>query len=147
MGILAGIVLPLLMLAGAIWLARFEMRLYREAHEDGTDLFVYGKGRLVRRMIGIGVMVVAAIGIFWMEVAWRWSPRITVGVMAVLMAAVILLVVVPFADLRETERTARPGDLKRAGMARAQLQQEIDRLVAAQKAARKGQPSPPESRN
>jgi MFS family permease len=147
MGFVAGIAVPLLILAVAIWLARFEMRLYREAHEDGTDLFVYGKGRLIRRMIGVGVMVVTAVGIFWMEIAWSWSPRLSVIVMAILLAAVVLLLVVPLADLRETARTAKPEDLKRSGMTREALQAELQRMVEEQQRKREKQGRPPSAPN
>jgi hypothetical protein len=114
-GPLVSFLLPLALWALAWGLARRELRQYRAAAEIGSDLFAYGKGRLVRRMIGVGVLALlggtlAALDIAPARTAARASVYLTL-----LLAEVILLVGLAVLDLWETARTARPEDLTRQG--------------------------------
>jgi hypothetical protein len=67
--------------------------------------------------------------------------------MAILLAAVVLLLLVPLADLRETARTAKPEDLKRSGMTREALQAELQRMVDEQERRREKRGGPPSAPN
>jgi hypothetical protein len=96
-----------LLLAAA--LGRREWRQYRAAAEIGSDLFVYSKGRLVRRLAG--VVLLAALGLTFGALG-LFPPRSPGGVhvyMGVIMGEVVLLLALPILDLMETARTARPG--------------------------------------
>jgi hypothetical protein len=115
---LVSIVVPAALFALAYLLARRELRQYRAAAEIGSDLFVYSRGRLVRRLIGVGLLVLlggtlAALGL--------WPAATAAGLslyLAALATEVLCLVVLPLVDLWETARTARPHDLTRQAGAR-----------------------------
>ena len=112
---LVSIALPLVLWALAFGLARREWRHYRADDDIGTDLFVYSRGRLARRMTGVALLVVlgatlAALGLFPAR-----TPRGLSIYMALLIAEVLVLIVLPLIDLWETARTARPHDLTRQG--------------------------------
>ena len=122
MGITTGVVLPCLLVALAGWLGRREWRLYRAPATDGTDLFVYSRGRLVRRMIGLVALAAIGVTLAVIELAAA-SAAVVTGCGALLVAELLVLVVVPVLDLRETARTAHPERLERAGMTRRQIEQ------------------------
>jgi hypothetical protein len=110
MGIATGVVLPCVLFALAGWLARRELRLYREAAEDGDDLFVYSRARLRRRMIGLGALAAIAVTLAVLELgASATAPEIATVCGVLLGVEVLVLFAVPILDLRETARTARPG--------------------------------------
>jgi hypothetical protein len=109
------IVLPVALLALAVLLARREWRQYRGATDIGSDLFVYSRGRLVRRMTGVGLLValgmtLAALGVFPARTASGLSIYL-----ALLISEVLVLLLLPFLDLWETSRTAKLHDLRRQG--------------------------------
>lgn len=105
--------LPAALVVLAAVVARREWRQYRSATAIGSDLFRYSRGRLVRRMTGVGVLVALAMTL----AALGWvRPRTASGLSALLGALLVevaLLVALPILDLWETARTARPEDLTR----------------------------------
>jgi hypothetical protein len=103
------IVVPALLLGAAYVLGRREWLQYRAAAEIGSDLFVYGKGRLVRRMIGVGMLAALGLTLFAIGMLPPSSPRGASIYLGVLIGELVLLVVLPIVDLIETGRTARPG--------------------------------------
>jgi hypothetical protein len=103
------IVVPALLLGLSYVLARREWKQYRAANEIGSDLFVYGKGRLVRRLIGIGVLAALGFTLFAMGLLPPSSPRGATVYLSVIVGEVALLVILPIVDLIETGRSARPG--------------------------------------
>ena len=103
------IVVPALLIGLAYVLARREWKQYRAAGEIGSDLFVYGKGRLIRRMIGIGVLGGLGVTLFLMGLLPPSSPKGATVYLSVIVGEVALLVILPIVDLIETGRTARPG--------------------------------------
>ena len=112
---LVSVLLPLALWALAAALARREWRAYRRPDDIGTDLFVYSRGRLIRRMLGVGLLV--ALGATLAALGWlpARSPRGLSIYMALLAVELAGLIVVPLLDLWETARTARPHDLTRQG--------------------------------
>jgi hypothetical protein len=109
------IALPLGLIALAVALARRELRHFREAAEVGTDVFLYTRGRLWRRMTGIAILVALAATL---ALFGAWPPRTPRGLsiyMALLVSEALALVALPLFDLWETARTARPEDLRRQG--------------------------------
>jgi hypothetical protein len=106
---LVTIVVPALLLGLAYVLARREWKQYRAAGEIGSDLFVYGRGRLVRRLIGIGVLAALGLTLFTMGIVPPSSPKGATVYLGVIVGEVALLVILPIVDLVETGRTARPG--------------------------------------
>lgn len=103
------IILPAVVLLLALGLARREWRLYRLSNEIGSDLFVYSRWRLVRRLGGVIVLVglaatFAALG--------AWPPhdaRAANTYLGLIVGEIAVLVVFSVLDLLETSRTARPG--------------------------------------
>jgi hypothetical protein len=115
MGVFAGVVVPLALAVLAFMLGRRELALYREGDEFGSDLFVYSKGRLWRRMTGIGVLVALALTLVALEfLPFRSGPALSIYV-ALLVTEVAALVVLPLIDLWETAKTADSADLTRQG--------------------------------
>jgi predicted permease len=113
MGVATGVVLPCLLFALAGWLARRELRQYQASNAadgdgDGDDLFVYSRARLRRRMIGLGALAAIGVTLAVMELGASSAEIVTVCG-ALLATALLVLLVVPILDLRETARTARPG--------------------------------------
>ena len=105
--------MPLALWLLALGLARRELGLYRDSDEFGSDLFVYSKGRLVRRMTGIGVLVALGATLASLEfLPFRSSTALTIYIV-LLVTEVAALVVLPLIDLWETAKTAQPGNLKR----------------------------------
>jgi hypothetical protein len=107
-------------LAFALWvlaalLGRRELRLYRASGEIGTDLFVYTRARLWRRMTGVGVLAALGATLLAFELVGASSPSGLSLYMALLITEVVVLMVLPIFDLWETARTARPQDLTRQG--------------------------------
>lgn len=125
MGILTGVVFPIVLCAIAWFLGRRELALYREADEYGHDLFVYSKGRLYRRMTGVAVLVLLGGTLLAMEMFPASSGRGISIYLALILTEVAALVVLPLLDLRETARTAVPEDLTR--------QAETDRRTRSRK--------------
>ena len=110
---IVSIVVPAVLWGLAYVLARREWRQYQAAAEIGRDLFVYSKGRLIRRMTGVVLLValgttLAALGLFPARTATGASID-----MALLISEVRVLLVLPVIDLWETARSARPEDLTR----------------------------------
>lgn len=115
MGLFAGVVVPLALGVLAFIMGRRELALYRAGDEFGSDLFVYSKGRLVRRMTGIGVLVALALTLVALEfLPFRSGSALTIY-MALLVTEVAALVVLPLIDLWETAKTADSSDLTRQG--------------------------------
>lgn len=105
--------LPAILWGLAFLLARRELKQYKTADEIGSDLFVYSRGRLIRRMTGVVMLValgttLAALGVFPASTASGASIY-----MGLLISEVLILLVLPLLDLWETARTARPHDLTR----------------------------------
>jgi hypothetical protein len=114
MGIATGVVLPCILCALAWWLGRRELHLYQvstnagAADGDGDDLFVYSRGRLRRRMIGLGALAAIGLTLAVLELG-ATSPEIVMTCGALLATELVVLLVVPILDMRETARTAQPG--------------------------------------
>ncbi len=95
---------------GLAWtLGRRELALYGRRDSEEADVFVYTRGRLVRRLTGVGLLVglgaaFAALGFF--PPTTPGEANVYLGVFA---GGVILLIVLPVWDLVETARTAKPG--------------------------------------
>ncbi len=112
---LVSIVVPIVLWGLAFLLARRECKQYKVSDEIGSDLFVYSRGRLVRRMTRVAMLValgttLAALGVFPARTANGASIY-----MVLLISEVLILLVLPMLDLWETARTARPHDLTRHG--------------------------------
>jgi hypothetical protein len=106
---LVTIVVPAVCLGLAYVLGRREWKLYHAAAEIGSDLFVYSRGRLFRRMGG--VVVLAALGLTFVALGVA-PPRSPTGAdvyLGLIVGEVAVLIVLPIWDLLETSRTARPG--------------------------------------
>jgi hypothetical protein len=108
--------LPLLFVAGALWLAHRERASYR-SHRDDNDagFFVYTPRRLRRRLTGAAVL--AAVGVtlaLWDLARPETAERATLIVVA-LLVEVLLLVGIAVADFIETaRRSAAPPTVPRA---------------------------------
>gem|GEM_PF-4183416 len=114
MSILLGLVLPVVLVTISIWMGTRELRVYRESPDFGSDLFVYSKGRLWRRLAGCVLLALTGLTLSAIEL---FPARSVSGVSIYLMllcAEVVALIVLPLVDLWETARTARPGDPTRA---------------------------------
>ena len=112
---LTGIVLPVALVVAAVLISRHESKVYREAQDFGSDVFVYSRRRYRRRTFGVLLMVVTAgtlVGVEWVLAA---GPVTMTIYLAVLVTEVAVLLLLPLFDLWETARTARPGDLTRQG--------------------------------
>jgi hypothetical protein len=127
MGILTGVVFPIVLWGIAWMIGRREMMLYQAAHDHGDDLFVYTKGRLYRRMTGVGVLVALGLTLLLMELWPASSGRGISLYFAIIMTEVAALIALPILDLRETSRTARPEDLKRRAETDRQKRSRSDR--------------------
>jgi hypothetical protein len=107
--IVVSIVVPSLLVGLACALGRREWKQYRAAAEIGSDLFVYTRGRLIRRMTGVALLVALAVTL---ALFGALPPRTPAGAsvyLGVMLGEVVLLIVLPIVDLVETARTARPG--------------------------------------
>ncbi len=115
MGAAVGVVLLIV----TVLLALREQSLYTTQRDglwkDGTDLFVYSKGRLAIRITGLVMTAALGLGL----IAWELWPPATPSALA---AYVVLfgtsslgLVAVVVGDLVVTARTAKPENLKRQG--------------------------------
>ena len=107
------IALPLALWAVAVLLARREWRQYRAVARIGHDLFVYSKGRLVRRLIGCLLLAALGVTLFAFGVIPPSTPAGVSTYMALMLSLLLVLLVLPLVDLWETARTARPHDLTR----------------------------------
>lgn len=118
---LVSIILPVILWGLAFLLARREWKQYRVVEEIGSDLFTYSRGRLIRRMTGVAMLV--ALGTTLAALGW-FPARTASGLyvyMALLISEVVILLVLPMIDLWETARTARPHDLTRQGGPRPKI--------------------------
>lgn len=115
MAILLGLVLPVLLGVLAIWLGRRELRVYRESNDFGSDLFVYTKGRLWRRMTGVVLLGLTGATLAALELFPAQTVSGVSVYLALLCAEVMGLLVLPLVDLWETGRGADPADLTRQG--------------------------------
>jgi hypothetical protein len=104
MGPAFDVTVPLLLVLVAVLLGRRELRLYRASHDEDSDLFVYSRGRLHRRLAG--VVVLASTGLTLGAMAWlpAISPRGTAIYVALLTTEVLALIAIPILDLIETTR-------------------------------------------
>ena len=109
----------------SLLLARRELGIYRARKAADSDVFVYSKWRLARRLTGIAVLASTAITL----VAWVLVPPTTAGgasaYITLFMCEVAALFVLAIVDLIETTRTARVGKLP-TKVARAVAQMAID---------------------
>jgi len=113
MGYLVGLALPVVLCTLAFLMGRHELRLYRNSRESGWDLFAYSKGRLWRRMTGVGLLAGVGLTLAALEVlpaSTSWGASLY---LALLCTEVLGLLVLPLVDLWETSRTAKPKDLMR----------------------------------
>ena len=115
MGAAIGLVLVIV----SLLLGLREQSLYTTQRDglwkDGTDLFLYTKGRFRVRLFGLGTASVLGIALF----AWDlWPPVEPSGLMAyviVFSVSSLALIITVVADLVITARTARPDELMRQG--------------------------------
>ena len=105
---LVSILLPSCVLAIAYVLARREWHSYRSSAETG-DLFVYGRGRLVRRLVGVGVLAALALTLTALDILPARTPRGAHTYLGLFAAEIGTLVALALWDLWETGRTAQPG--------------------------------------
>lgn len=103
------VVLPILLVTVAVSLGRREWRQYKAAAEIGSDLFVYTRGRLARRMTGVGFLVALAVTLALFGLIPPRTPGAASLWLAAILGEVLALIVLPIFDLLETNRTARPG--------------------------------------
>jgi hypothetical protein len=103
------------MLLLAIGLARREWRLYRTTNDMGSDLFLYTRGRLARRMGG--VLVLAALAATFAALGLRPARNAheASAYLGLIMGELLLLIGMSVWDLIETARSAKPEDLTRQG--------------------------------
>lgn len=92
----------------AIALAARELRSYR-TRDDGGDLFIYSRKRLVRRLIGLGVLAATGATLSIWEIAPPGDPGAASLFLGLLLLEIVSLVVIAVLDLRETSSTARIG--------------------------------------
>jgi hypothetical protein len=120
MDLVEALVVPVLVWYLAFLLGRRELRAYRRRHKEETDLFVYSKGRFIRRMTGVVALVATGLTL----AAWDFLPPKTPQqaslYVGLLLAEVAIIVVLSMVDLWETVRTAKPEDLTRQGAPRRQ---------------------------
>jgi hypothetical protein len=109
MGPVFGVALPLVLATLAVLFGRRELRLYRAARDGDSDLFVYSRGRLWRRLTGLAVLVSTGVTLAAMEFLPASTARGASIYLALIAAQVVALFVLPIVDLIETARTARPG--------------------------------------
>ena len=105
--------IALALMAIAVVICRHELAAYRDSKELGSDLFVYSRGRLWRRLTGVGFLLATAVTLAAFELfpaQTTWGASLYV---ALLTTEVVTLLVLPVLDLWETGRTARPEDLTR----------------------------------
>lgn len=113
MGYLVELILPCALCVLAYFIGRRELRLYRHAKASGWDLFVYTKGRLWRRMFGVGVLAATGLTLAGVELHPSPGPVWASVYMGALLTEVVLLLVLPVFDLWETARTAKPEESRR----------------------------------
>jgi hypothetical protein len=111
---LVTIALPSLLIGLAYGLGRREWKQYRAAAEIGSDLFVYTRGRLIRRMTGVGMLAALGVTLAMFGLAPPRSPAAASLYLGLFVGETIALLVLPIVDLVETGRTARPGKGVRA---------------------------------
>lgn len=115
MSIVVGLLLPVLLVVLAIWMARRELSVYKDSDDFGSDLFVYTKGRLYRRLSGCGLLGLTGLTL----AAFELFPAQTVNgfsiYLALLCVEVLGMLVLPLVDLWETGTGADPADLTRQG--------------------------------
>jgi hypothetical protein len=121
---MASVALGLSLAVVALLLGRRELRLYRERNRGerapgrvidlDRDLFRYSRGRLWRRMLGVGVIAAVGATIAAWELLPPRSPGEATTYLALLLGELAILVALPLLDLWETARTARPGELSSA---------------------------------
>jgi len=113
MELLLGLALPFAMCVIAYLIARNELGVYQHGKAAGWDVFVYSKGRLWRRMIGVGFLVATAVTLAAHELFPASTPQGASIYLVLFSVEVLALLVLPIVDLWETGRTAKPGDIKR----------------------------------
>jgi hypothetical protein len=110
---LVGVAVPIALWTLAFLLGRRELQSYRESNEVGSDLFRYSRGRLIRRMSGIAVLVATAATFAAMELMGPKTPRAAAIYLALLATEVAALVILGLGDLIETRRSADSSELRR----------------------------------
>ena len=115
MALFTGLLLPAFLCAIAVFIARRERRLYRHSKDAGWDLFLYSKGRLWRRMAGVGVLLATAGTLAAVELFPATTSAGASAYLVLLLVEVLALLILPLIDLWETARTAKPEDLTRQG--------------------------------
>jgi len=83
--------------------------------KDGTDLFVYSKGRFVVRLMGLAMTMVLGVALFCWDLWPPLTPSSLATYVVVFGVSSIGLVVIVVLDLVITARTAKPENLKRQG--------------------------------
>lgn len=104
------IALPAFILGLAYTLARRELKLYRVAGELGSGLFVYSRGRLVRRLTGIAILVALGLTFAALGIIPPRSAGAANAYLAAILGELGALFVLPIWDLVETARTGRRRD-------------------------------------
>lgn len=102
------LIFGVLVALGAIALGARELRGYR-ARDDAGDLFVYTRRRLVRRLVGLTVLVGVGATLAVWDVAPPGDPGTASLLLGLLLIEILALVIVAALDLRETSTTARVG--------------------------------------
>ncbi len=115
MGWVTGILFPIILWSLSVMLVRREFELYRVQEDFGTDLFLYTKGRLIRRLTGVVVIVALGATLMAMELYPAGSGAGASIYLALLLSEMLALVVIPLLDMWETTRTANSIDPTRLG--------------------------------
>jgi hypothetical protein len=110
---LVGVAVPIVLWTLAFLLGRREVESYRDRDEVGSDLFRYSRGRLIRRLSGLGVLAGTGATLAAMELIGPKTPRAAAIYLALLATLVAAMVILAVADLIETRRSAAPGRLTR----------------------------------
>lgn len=113
MGAVETIVLPAIVALVALGLARREWRLYRVSHEIGSDLFLYSRGRLARRMGGVGILMALAATFAGLGFAPPRDAKDASVFLGLIVGELLTLIALSVWDLIETARSAKPGDPSR----------------------------------
>jgi hypothetical protein len=113
MDLLADLVVPIILIGLASLLTRRELHAHRRREHGDSDLFRYTKGRLVRRLSGIGLLAATGLTLGAWELWPPASPRAASLFLVVMLCEVVGLVVLGLVDLWETARTAQSADLSR----------------------------------
>jgi len=88
---------------------RSEQAAFGAIKNATSDLFIYSRRRLVRRLTGIAVLSALGVVLVVWELAPPSSPSGATVLLGLLLTGVVALVLIAILDLRETSTTAKVG--------------------------------------